>query len=238
MKRKILLTLLCTSLMMGCGMKEEPKKAKELVVETAKVEKEEKIVDTKKPTFSTKYVSSQNGLNVRESATEDSKIVTTLSVNSEVQMYDDFLVNGWVKIKYNNNDCYVFEEYLSDEKVEVEIPKEEEKEIEVNNTTAIISNNTETNSIYSASQFMSMGVINWNNWRWTWYSENVLSGGGLNIPNRHVDENGYVCDGEGYICLSSSVLPKGTIIETPFGKSGKIYDSGCASDTIDVYTSF
>ena len=93
-------------------------------------------------------------------------------------------------------------------------------------------------TLYSASYFMNMGVIHWNGWKWTWYSERVLPGGGLNIPGRHADSNGYICDGSDYICLSSSSLSKGTIVATPFGKSGKVYDTGCASDVIDVYVNW
>lgn len=93
-------------------------------------------------------------------------------------------------------------------------------------------------ALYSASEFKSMGVIYWDGWRWTWYSQRVLPGGGLSIPGRHVDENGYICDKDDYICIASSVLKKGTVIDTPFGKKGKVYDCGCASDTVDVYTDF
>ena len=93
-------------------------------------------------------------------------------------------------------------------------------------------------TLYSASYFMNMGVIHWNGWKWTWYSERVLPGGGLNIPGRHADSNGYICDSNDYICLSSSSLSKGTIIATPFGKSGKVYDTGCAGNVIDVYVSW
>lgn len=92
--------------------------------------------------------------------------------------------------------------------------------------------------LYSATKFMNIGVVYWNGWRWTWYSERVLPGGGLNIPGRHTDSNGYICDENDYICLSSSSLSKGTLIETPFGKSGKVYDTGCASGTIDVYVNW
>ena len=88
---------------------------------------------------------------------------------------------------------------------------------------------------YSASYFRNMGEIYWNGWRWTWYSEKVLPGGGLNIPGRHNDSDGYVCDENGYICLASSSLDYGTVISTPLGKQGKIYDSSCAYNTIDVY---
>jgi selenocysteine lyase/cysteine desulfurase len=45
-------------------------------------------------------------------------------------------------------------------------------------------------------------------------------------------------DAEGYIVLASGTLAKGTVVNTPFGKAGKVYDSGCAADTLDVYTNF
>ena len=91
---------------------------------------------------------------------------------------------------------------------------------------------------YSASHFRRAGVIRWNGYRWTWYSERVLAGGGLKIKGRHVDDNGYVCDGDDYICVASSTLKKGTVMKTPFGKDGKVYDSGCAAGTLDVYVNW
>ena len=91
---------------------------------------------------------------------------------------------------------------------------------------------------YSANDLMYNGVIYWGGYRWTWYSEKVLPGGGLQIPGRYVDESGYVCDENGYICLASSELGWGTVIDTPFGKSGCVYDSGCDSGTLDVYVSW
>ena len=69
----------------------------------------------------------------------------------------------------------------------------------------------------------------------TWYSQRVLPGGGLRIPGRHVNEEGFVCDGDGYICLASSTYAKGTVVETSRG-IGKVYDCGCAPGTIDLYT--
>lgn len=101
-----------------------------------------------------------------------------------------------------------------------------------------VTNPSSGDSIYSASQFKTMGVINWNGWRWTWYSQRVLPGGGLNIPGRHVDSNGYICDKNNYICLASVDLSKGSIVSTPFGKKGKVYDTGCPCGTLDVYTNF
>lgn len=90
---------------------------------------------------------------------------------------------------------------------------------------------------YTAHQLKRRGVINWGGWRWTWYSQKVMPGRGLHIPGRHV-VGGYVCDKNGYICLASGRLRRGAVVKTPFGRKGKIYDSGCARNTLDVYTNF
>ena len=79
------------------------------------------------------------------------------------------------------------------------------------------------------------GVQTDGTWRYTWYSQRVLPGGGLDIPGRHVDEDGYVRDGDGNIAVASGSLDYGTVVETPYG-TAVVYDSGCAEDTIDVYT--
>ncbi|MDO4978146.1 MAG: hypothetical protein Q4E53_12895 [Eubacteriales bacterium] len=90
---------------------------------------------------------------------------------------------------------------------------------------------------YTSSQFKTRGVIHWGGWRWTWYSQRVMPGRGLRIPGRHVVGR-YVCDRNGYICLASGRLRRGTVVRTPFGRKGKVYDSGCARNTLDVYTNF
>lgn len=89
-------------------------------------------------------------------------------------------------------------------------------------------------SKYTPAYFKRMGVIGYNGWRWTWYSQRVLPGGGLRIPGRHVDSRtGFICDKNGYICLASNNIPYGSTVDTPFGRRGKIYDSGTSG--IDVY---
>lgn len=92
-----------------------------------------------------------------------------------------------------------------------------------------------TGATYSAGYFRQAGVIYWGSWRWTWYSERVLPGYGLRIHGRHTDGNGYVRDGDGYLCLASDALGYGAVIETPFGGAGRVYDCGCGYDTVDVY---
>lgn len=100
-------------------------------------------------------------------------------------------------------------------------------------------NTSYCNADYTADEFQELGIISWGMYRYTWYSELVLSGEGLEIEGRYVDENGFVCDIDNYICVASDSLDRGTIVDTPFGKQGKVYDCGCGSDDIiDCYVSW
>jgi len=100
------------------------------------------------------------------------------------------------------------------------------------------TSSTSSSMTYTPSDFQDIGIINWGDWTWTYYSEKLLSGEGLYLPGRYTDDNGYICDGNGYICIASSSLKWGTIVNTPFGKQGRVYDSGCASYILDVYVSW
>ena len=126
--------------------------------------------------------------------------------------------------------------------IEEEILEEEEEEEDFNDEQSdYIEENTsieETFAEYSANDFRNAGIIKWGDWTWTYYSEKILPGEGLYLPGRHTDSNGYICDGDGFLCLASSSLPWGTIVNTPFGKQGKVYDSGCAAHILDVYVSW
>ena len=178
---------------------------------------QENILALLNPIDEVYYTSATNGLHLRNSMDKDTKdnIINTISYGEKIQLLA-ILDNGWDVIKYKNQVGYCWSEYV----------------VKTMPASAV------SEMIYSAADLRSRGVIYWGDWRWTWYSQKVLPGGGLNIPGRHVDANGYVCDGDGYICLASSVLSKGTVVSTPFGKAGKVYDSGCAANTLDVYTNF
>lgn len=141
-------------------------------------------------------------------------------------------------IKLANLELLLAESNIKYYKEKIEAIEEQNRAEEAAAAQAAYEAEIISSTLYSASQFESRGVLNWNGWRWTWYSQQVLPGYGLSIPGRHVDENGYVCDENEYICLASSVLSMGTVLDTPFGKQGKIYDSGCAFDTIDVYVNW
>ena len=93
---------------------------------------------------------------------------------------------------------------------------------------------TSTERLYNLSDFMFSGVVYWSGYKFTYYSQSVLPGGGLSIPGRHVNADGYVSDGDGYIVLAGSA-PLGTVYDTPFGYKGKIYDRGTSGNHLDVY---
>ena len=93
---------------------------------------------------------------------------------------------------------------------------------------------------YNSVGLTKRGGVYWNpntGLKETWYSQKVLPGGGLNIPGRHVNDEGFVCDVDGYICVASSTYAKGTVIETSRGM-GKVYDAGCAPGVLDVYVNW
>ena len=89
--------------------------------------------------------------------------------------------------------------------------------------------------LYSLRNLTFHGVIRWNGYKFTYYSQRVLPGRGLRIPGRHVNADGFVADKDGYIVLANSA-PKGTVIPTPFGYWGKVYDRGTSGNHFDVYT--
>lgn len=91
---------------------------------------------------------------------------------------------------------------------------------------------------YTLAQFKYNGVVRYNGRKFTYYSQSVLPGRGLNIPGRHVSSAGYVSDANGYIVVAANrSIRKGTVIKTPFGANGKVYDTcaGCSYNWIDVY---
>ncbi len=92
--------------------------------------------------------------------------------------------------------------------------------------------------VYKIGTFEWRGIITWQGKTFSYYSERVLPGYGLRIPGRYTAD-GFVRDGDGYIVLASDYYPKGTIISTPFGADGKVYDrfgTGQPSYRFDVYT--
>lgn len=112
-----------------------------------------------------------------------------------------------------------------------------------NNTTAEVPVET-TEALASTAAYnpwdLYVNPISYSGYHWTWYTEVLLPGEGLPIPGRYTDGDGFVCDENGYIVLAAhlSQVARGTIMDTPFGRLGKVYDTGCNYNVIDVYTNW
>lgn len=103
-----------------------------------------------------------------------------------------------------------------------------------------------TTGTIDGSFFKKIGVINENGWRYTWYSSNVLHH--YRTSEWTPDENGVYRDSAGNVVVACVAevdqdgeivryVNQGETVPTPFG-IGKVYDSGCAAGTIDVYVNF
>lgn len=103
--------------------------------------------------------------------------------------------------------------------------------------TGITLQYTSAYCIYESPLTRQAGVVYYGGHKETYYSENVLPGPGLAIPDRHHGDDGTIRDANGYICVAAdySFLPYGSIIVTSLGP-GKVYDTGCAWGTVDIYT--
>jgi hypothetical protein len=119
------------------------------------------------------------------------------------------------------------------EKAEEERIANEKKEAE-ERQAQLEAQSVYSNAQVSLAQFLMQGVVYSGGFKFTYYSQSVLPGGGLQIPGRHVNAAGYVSDGDGYIVLAGSA-PIGTVYDTPFGFKGKIYDRGTYGNHLDVY---
>lgn len=87
----------------------------------------------------------------------------------------------------------------------------------------------------NSGSFKSQGIVYQNGIRYTYYSSNVLYH--YRTPEWNAGSDGIYRDSAGYIVVASSDHSQGSVVSTPFG-AGKVYDSGCASGTIDIYTNF
>ena len=189
----------------------------------------------------------QREAHIREMQEEDTKtrvekmtrVGATISTGTRVKNMESPLeepVEEPDEEEENAEEEIVEEETQEEEETQAAEEPEEDPEEDTKSEKKAAA--AENNEYYSSSDLQFMGEIYSGGYRWTWYSQNVLPGGGLDIPGRHVDENGYVCDENDRICLASTDYGYGTVVPTPFGKEGCVYDSGCDSGTLDVYVDF
>ena len=194
----------------------------------------------------------QNDVNTKTSA----NILATTSVNKETytKLVDVIKDESETNVENNeevNQNIENSEETVNNNEIKTEetIKEEinyvyyddlslEEKQVALENGTLAL----EYSGLYTNSNdrlTRSKGVVYYNGHRETYYSERVLPGAGLKIPGRHVADDGTVRDEDGYICVASdlSYLPKGSILLTSLGPA-KVYDTGCAYGTIDIYVNW
>ena len=88
---------------------------------------------------------------------------------------------------------------------------------------------------YSYSRFRKLGRVRYGDYTYTWYSQRVLPGGGLNIPGRHLNKYGLVVDENEYVVIASDDLPHGVVVDTPVGIQGIVYDEGSGNGNLDIY---
>ncbi len=113
--------------------------------------------------------------------------------------------------------------------------KEEQHEPEATAKTAAFDPEEEETASYPSGLTMESGVNYHNGRRETYYSSNVLYH--YRTPEWTPDENGVYRDANGYVVVSASDVPEGSMLDTSFGM-GIVYDCGCDYGTTDIYVNW
>lgn len=132
------------------------------------------------------------------------------------------------------------EEVVEDDEYVEWVETEDEEEPELSDDGYSEEQNEEETH-YSGDQFKFEGRVYEGDHEYTWYSEDVLPGEGLDIPGRHVDDEGYVRDGDGNLCVASNGYSYGSVIDVPFGDGKAVVYDSCEDESdelIDVYVSW
>ena len=85
----------------------------------------ESVEENIEQTYSVLYTTTC--LNIRAEASVDSEIYATVSTNTKLEVADNFNINGWKMIRYDDKDLYVNGKYLSDKPVEIKKTKSVQK---------------------------------------------------------------------------------------------------------------
>lgn len=80
-------------------------------------------------------------------------------------------------------------------------------------------------------QLKRRNPVRWHGRKYTYYTSKRFPVHRLPVKGLHLDKNGMWCDKDGYIVLGSSRAnrAKRKVFATPFGKYGKVYDTGGVS---------
>ena len=83
-------------------------------------------------------------------------------------------------------------------------------------------------SRYYINYLKTRGPVYWHDRKYTYYTSRLCPIWLLPAPGLHLDKDGIWCDKNDYIVLGSSIDNKVNkrVIATPFGKYGRVYDTG------------
>lgn len=86
-------------------------------------------------------------------------------------------------------------------------------------------------SRYYINYIKTKAPVKWHGRKYTYYTSRLCPIWLLPVKGLHLDKNGFWCDENDYIVLGSSRVNKAnrTVFATPFGKYGKVYDTGSVS---------
>ena len=175
-----------------------------IIEEEIAPEKEEEII-----------MYTNTGVNMRDQASLEGKIIDTLYINTEVTTIGE--ENGWTKIKQEDNIYYIKSEYLSKEKTEIKV--EVTSRGDSKRTEAAAAANKSSNSSYLGK------------YKLTYYcscSKCCGKSDGITASGKKAQEG---------ITVASNSLPLGTKISI----NGHIYTvqdrGGMASNVIDIFVS-
>ena len=183
-------------------------------------------------------------LNVRQYPSKDAAIIDTLPEGQYVAAMDSGNPD-WNRVDFGGYTGYVYNAYLiateepiltngTTEDEVISVPKAKTVEDSVASQEEL-----KLTRVIALDDFRYAGVVNWNGWNWTYYLMSMFPGStSTPVEGRWVNDEGFVCDNEGYIILASADLAPYTVVETPFGYMGKVYDTGCPHGTLDVYTNW
>ena len=176
-----------------------------IIEEEIAPEKEEEII-----------MYTNTGVNMRDQASLEGKIIDTLYINTEVTTIGE--ENGWTKIKQEDNIYYIKSEYLSKEKTEIKVEVTSRGDSKRTETTAAAANKS-SNSSYLGK------------YKLTYYcscSKCCGKSDGITASGKKAQEG---------ITVASNSLPLGTKISI----DGHVYTvqdrGGMASNVIDIFVS-
>ena len=128
-----------------------------------------------------------------------------LRVKRNTKLYLTREGRRWAVIKYKGDKYVTLKKYLNTERL-----------------------TSHKRARYYIKYLRTRGPVYWHERKYTYYTSRRCPIWLLPVPGMHLDKNGMYCDKNDYIVLGSSVDNKVNrrIIATPFGKYGRVYDTG------------